>query len=143
MKKTIPSSIYDRIEKNNKNQYYKIGYYDTEKNCFCEVARFRNSYNAASGVNYGLLQIWAITFDWAGYETQGGYNTCGGYNKPIANLESILYDFKYAIENNEIVTDCGSFGCSSCGSVLSLLGELKDYLQKQYTVNLFIMDCNG
>lgn len=141
--KNIPNSIYDRIENNKKNEFYKIGYYDNEKNNFVEVARFRNSCNIASGANYGLLQIWAITFDWAGYETQGGYNTCGGYNKPIANLESILYDFKYAIENNEIVTACGSFECSSCGSVLSLLGELKDYLQKQYTIKLFIMDCNG
>ena len=143
MKKTIPSSIYDRSEKNNKNQFYKIGYYDTEKNCFCEVARFRNSYNAASGANYGLLQIWSITFNAAYYETQGGRNTCGGYNKPIANLESCLYQLKCDIEDNKIVTDCGEFSCSSCGSILSLLSELKDYLQKQYTIKLFIMNCNG
>lgn len=146
--RNIPSSIYDRIEHNNKNQFYKIGYYDAEKNSFVEVARFRNSYNKSSGANYGLLQVWSVTFDWAGYETQGGYNTCGGYNKPIANLESILYNFKKAIENHEIITDCGPFACgafdfSSCGSVTSLLGELKGYLQKQYTVSLFLMDCNG
>ena len=139
----ISSTIYDRIENNKKNEFYKIGYYDNEKNSFIEIARFRNSCNMTSGANYGLLQIWSITFDAGYYETQGGYNTCGGYNKPIANLESCLYQLECDIKNNKIITDGGDFSCSSCGSVLSLLGELKDYLQKQYTVNLFIMDCNG
>ena len=58
--KTIPSSIYDRIEYNNKNSYVKIGFYDSDKTEFVEVARWRNSYNANSGANYGLLQIWSI-----------------------------------------------------------------------------------
>lgn len=139
----IPSTIYDRIENNNKNQFYKIGFYDDVNNSFYEVARFRNSYNSNSGANYGLLQIWSCTFTQSYYETQGGYNTCGGYNKPIANLESCLYQLSQDIENKKVVTDCGAFEVSSCGSVTSLMDGLKNYLQKQYIKKLFVIDCNG
>lgn len=139
----ISSTFYDRIENNNKNQYYKIGYYNQERKGFNEVARFRNSYNKDSGANYGLLQIWSCTFNFAACESQGGRNTCGGYNKPIANLEGCLYQLKKAIENNEIITDCGAFDFSECGSVVSLLDGLMKYLQKQYNVPLFLLDCNG
>ena len=141
--KKISNTFYDRIEKNNKNSFYKICFFNVEKNNVEEVARWRNSYNPNSGANYGLLQMWARTFNCSIGESQGGWNTCGGYNKPIANLEGCLYQFKNAINNRELVTDCGDFEYSSCGSITSLLEELKNYLQKQYTVKLFIMDCNG
>lgn len=140
--KKISNSFYNKIENNNKNQYYKIGYYNPDAKRFEEVVRFRNSYNKDSGANYGLLQIWSCTFDFAACESQGGWNTCGGYNKPIANLEGCLYQLKEAIENHEL-TDCGAFDFSGCGSVVSLLEGLRDYLQTQYALPLFLMDCNG
>ena len=138
--KKITSTFYDRIENNNKNSFYKICFYDGER--LQEIARWRNSYNANSGANYGLLQIWSCLYDVSFCESQGGWNTCGGYNKPIANLESCLYQFKTALEN-ELVNDCGPFEFSYCGSIDSLLDELKNFLQKQYKVKLFLVDCNG
>lgn len=138
--KKISSSFWDKIEKNNKNSFYKICFYDGEK--LQEIARWRNSYNANSGANYGLLQIWSITFNFTASEMQGGWNTCGGYNKPIANLEGCFYQFKTALES-ELVNDCGEFNYSNCGSITSLLDELKNFLQKQYKVKLFLVDCNG
>lgn len=141
--KKISNTFWDKIENNNKNSFYKICFYNVEKNCVEEVARWRNSYNSNSGANYGLLQMWTRTFNCSIGESQGGRNTHGGYNKPIANLKSCLYQFKNAINNRELVTDCGEFEYSSCGSITSLLEELKNYLQKQYTIKLFIMDCNG
>lgn len=138
--KNIPSFIYDRIENNNKNSFFKICFFDGEK--LQEIARWRNSYNAASGANYGLLQMWTSLYNVSFYETQGGRNTCGGYNKPIANLEGCLYQFQKAIEN-ELVNDCGPFKFSYCGSIESLLETLKNYLQKQFEKKLFLVCCNG
>lgn len=138
--RAITNLFYDRIENNNKNSFYKICFYDGEK--LQEIARWRNSYNASSGANYGLLQIWSSLYCVSFCESQGGRNTCGGYNKPIANLESCLYQFKTALEN-ELVNDCGNFECSSCGSINSLLVTLKNFLQKQYKEKLFLVDCNG
>ena len=86
------------------------------------------------------MQIWSQTFDFIGYKKQGSNNICGGYNKPIANLEGCLYQLKEAIENKELVTDCGEFSYSNCGSIDSLINELKEYLQKQYNVKLFVLD---
>lgn len=131
--KPISHSIYDRIEHNNKNSFYKIGYYNKEKNQFEEVARWRNSYNKSSGANYGLLQIWAITFNFASYETQGGYNTAGGYNKPIANLESCLYQLSVYLKkayNKDVKF-------SNCGSIESNIHDLMEVLQNDYNVKLF------
>ena len=138
--KQITNTFYDRIEKNNKNSFYKICFFDGKK--LQEVARWRNSYNSNSGANYGLLQIWSCLYAVSFGESQGGYNTCGGYNKLIANLEGCLYQFKTALEN-ELVNDCSKFEYSSCGSIDSLLDELKNYLQKQYKEKLFLVDCNG
>lgn len=136
--KKITNSQWDKIEYKPLNSYKKIGFYDAEKNNFVEVARWRNSYGK-DGTNDGLLQIWSVTFDFTGYEHQRGNNYSGGYNKPIANLESCLYQLKKAIENGEIVTDCKDFNYSNCGSIDSLIEGLKDYLQKQYKVKLFIL----
>lgn len=139
----VTSVIYDRVENNPKNSYWKIGYYCKDSNSFVEVARWRNSYSPASGANYGLLQIWSITFDAQISETQGGRNTCGGYNKPIANLEGCLWQLKKAFENRELCSDAGAFEYPDCGSVTSLLEALKNRLQKQYVTPLFLIDCNG
>ena len=141
--KNITNSMWNKIEHNGKNSYYKIGFYNKERNCFEEVARWRNAYNSNSGANYGLLQMWTRTFSVNLFESQGGRNTCGGYNKPIANLEGCLYQFQKAIENKEIVTDGGEFEFSYCGSIESLLSGLMAYIQKQYIMPLFLMDCNG
>lgn len=140
--KKISNTFYDRIENNNKNSYYKICWYDVDNAKLQEVARWRNSYNAGSGANYGLLQIWSCLYNVSFGESQGGRNTCGGYNKPIANLEGCLYQFKTALEN-ELVNNCGEFTYSDCGSITSLLEGLKNFLQKQYKVKLFLVDCNG
>ena len=137
--KKITSNMWDKIEFNPVNSYKKIGLYDSEKNCFVEVARWRNTYNKASGANYGMLNLWTPLYNAHFFESQGGRNTCGGYNKPIANLEGCLYQFKSAIENNEIVHE-GDFSYSGCGSIDSLMEGLKDYLQKMYSVKLFIID---
>ena len=139
----IAYTNWKRVEGFTKNQYYKIGYYDIEKNCFVEVARFRNSYNKNSGANYGLLQIWSRTFCVEYFDKQKGYDYAGGYDKPDANLSNCLYQLKCDIEDNKIVTDCGELVYSSCSSVTRHIDELKDYLQKQYIVKLFVMDCNG
>lgn len=131
--KKITSTQYDRIEGNQLNSFVRIGWYNAERNCFEEVARWRNSFNKNSGANYGLLQVWSICFDFSAFESQGGYNTCGGYNKPIANLESCLWQFQ---------KEHADFQYSSCGSIDSLLNSLKEYLQKQYKVKLFtIVNC--
>ena len=132
----ITPTMFDKIEYNNKNSYQKIGYFDLEKNQFCEVARWRNSYSKNSGANYGLLQIWAVTFDFASFSSQGGRNTCGGYNKPVANLENCLHQFSKSAEGT-------GFSFSSYGSTQSLLEELKNYLQNQYKAKLLLLDCNG
>lgn len=124
----ITSNMWEKIEKNDKNSQVKIGWYNPEKNQFNEVIRWRNSYNARSGANYGLLQIWSILFDFRAWESQGGFNTCGGYNKPIANLEGCLYSFQQMH---------GDFKFSNCGSISSLLEELTAYIQRQYKVKLF------
>lgn len=128
--KKITSAMFDKIEYNALNSFYKIGFYDVEKNQFNEVARWRNSYNKSSGANYGLLQVWSITFDFIYFESQGGFNTCGGYNKPIANLEGCLYNLKKAHED---------FNFSNCGSIESLMNELMVYLQQQYKAKLFLL----
>lgn len=141
--KKISSTFWDKIENNNKNSFYKICFYDYEGEKLQEVARWRNSYNSNSGANYGLLQIWSCTFNCSFGESQGGWNTCGNYDKPIANLEGCLYQLGQAIKNKEIITDCPVFTYSSCGSITSLLEELKEYLQKQYKTKLFLVDCNG
>ena len=136
--KKITSTMWDRIEKNPFNSYAKIGYYDASRNEFNEVVRWCNTYNSNSGANYGMLSIWAPLFGVHFFESQGGYNTCGGYNKPIANLEGCLYQFKQFLEKNEIVHE-GNFEFSNCGSINSLLDELKGYLQKMYNEKLFII----
>jgi hypothetical protein len=136
--KKLSNNQWEKIEYNPLNSMAKIGFYDETKNAFNEVARWRNTHGA-TGANYGCLQIWSITFDFIGYEKQKGCNYAGGYNKPIANLESCLYQLKKAIENKEVVTDSGDFNYSNFGSIDSLLNELKDYLQKQYTKKLFIV----
>lgn len=138
MRTTLSSSQWDKIEYNPLNSMAKIGYYNEERNTFEEVARWRNTHGT-SGTNDGCLQIWSVTFNFIGYEHQKGWDYSGGYNKPIANLEACLYQLKEAIERKEVVTDCGDFNYSSCGSIDSLLNELKDYLQKQYTKKLFIV----
>ena len=138
--KKITSSMWDKIEYNPNNSYKKIGYYDSEKNTFCEVARWRNTYSKASGANYGMLNIWSPLYTVHFFESQGGRNTCGGYNKPIANLESVLYQYADALNNNELVNDCGDFNYSHCGSIDSLISELKDFLQKMYKAKLFVID---
>lgn len=136
--KKLSSNQWDKIEYNALNSMAKIGYYNEERNTFEEVARWRNTHSR-EGANDGCLQIWSVTFDFIGYEHQKGNNYAGGYNKPIANLESCLHQLKKAIENKEIVTDCGAYTVDSCGSIDSLLNELKDYLQKQYNKKLFIV----
>lgn len=140
--KKISNTFWDKIEHNAKNSFYKICFYDNTNNRLQEIARWRNTYNSNSGANYGLLQIWSCLYDCSFGESQGGWNTCGGYNKPIANLEGCLYQFKTALEN-ELVNDNGEFTYSNCGSITSLLEELKNFLQKQYNVKLFLVDCNG
>lgn len=139
--KNITSTFFDKIEYNPQSYNVKIGWYDDTKNRFNEIARFRNSYNKASGANYGLLQIWSITFHFSACEMQGGRNTCGGYNKPIANLEGCLYQLEKALENREIVSDAAIPHFSNCGSIDSLMNDLKDFLQHQYIKPLFIINC--
>ena len=143
MIKKVSNTHFDRVEYNPKNSFYKICWYDVKSNRLQEIARWRNSYNMTSGANYGLLQLWTPTFDCCLSDSQGGRNTCGGYNKPIANLEGCLYQLQKAIEEGELVTDCGPFNFSSCGSIESLLAELMGYIQKQFKVKLFLECCNG
>ena len=136
--KKITSNMWDKVEKNLFNSFKKIGWYDSDSNKFQEVARWRNTYGT-TGANFGMLNIWTPLFDSHFFESQGGYNVCGGYNKPIANLEGCFYQLKKAIEKGEIVSE-GDFNYSNCGSIDSLMNELKDYLQKQFKVKLFILD---
>ena len=131
--------MWDKVEYNPYNSFKKIGWYDAENNRFQEVARWRNTYSKQSGANYGMLNIWSPLFDAHFFESQGGRNTCGGYNKPIANLEGCLYQLENAIDKNEIVHE-GTFNYSNCGSIDSLMNELKEYLQKMFKVELFILD---
>ena len=137
--KKITNSQWEKIEKNRIISFSKIGYYDEKNNRFEEVARWRNTVGSA-GANYGLLQIWTPLYNISLFEHQGGYNTSGGYNKPIANLECCFYQLKKAIENNEIVTDRSTFNYSNCGSISSLMSELKDHLQYHFNKKLFIID---
>ena len=137
--KKITNTQWERVEYNPLNSMKKIGFYDGTSNTFVEVARWRNTYSQASGANYGLLQVWAVLFNVSFFESQGGRNTCGGYNKPIANLESCLYQLQDAIKKNELVHE-GDFEFSSCGSIDSLIHELMAYLQKMYSATLFIVD---
>lgn len=137
--KKITSNMWDKIEYNPVNSYKKIGWYDSKNNRFQEIARWRNTYNKQSGANFGMLNIWCPLYDVHFFESQGGRNTCGGYDKRIANLEGVLYQYKKALEN-ELVNDCGIPGFSSCGSIDSLINELKEFLQKMYNKKLFIVD---
>ena len=137
--KKITSTQWDKIEHNTLNSMKKIGYYDAEKNRFEEVARWRNTYGKSTHANFGMLNLWTPLFSAHFFESQPGCNSAGGYNKPIANLESCLYQLKNAIENNEIVHE-GDFSYSNCGDISSLMEELKNYLQKMYVAKLFIID---
>ena len=140
--RNIPNSVWDSVEYNPLSYNIKIGFYNRVDNCFCEVARFRNSYNKNSGANYGILQIWNSIFNCSFYEKQGGRNTCGGYNKPIANLESCLYQFSNFTDsfmNKELQGLKHSF--NNCGSIDSLMNELRDVLQCLYNSPLFIINC--
>lgn len=136
--KKITNNMWDKIEHNPVNSFKKIGWYDSENNRFQEVTRWRNTHGT-TGANFGMLNLWTPLYDVHFFESQGGRNTCGGYNKPIANLEGCLYQLKKAIENNEITHE-GDFNYSDCGSIDSLMAELKDYLQKMFKVKLFILD---
>lgn len=137
--KKITNSQWEKIERNPFNSFYKIGYYDAEQNRFDEVATWQNHYGTA-GANYGLLQIWTPLHNVSFFEKQGGYNTAGGYNKPIANLEGCLYQYKKAVDGKEIVTDhAEGIKYSNCGSIASLMEELKDYLQYHFNVKLFVL----
>ena len=136
--KKITSAQWEKIEHNPFNSFKKIGWYNQETNRFEEVARWRNTYGT-SGANYGMLNIWSPLYNVHIFESQGSNNTCGGYNKPIANLESCLYQLQEAIKNNEIVHE-GDFNFSRCGSIDSLINELTAYIQKMYNVKLFVID---
>jgi hypothetical protein len=116
----------------------KIGFYDSNKNTFVEIARWRNS-NNNMGANFGLLQLWTPLYCAAFYDKQKNNNLAGNYNKPTANLESCLWQFKKAIEKKEIVSE-NTINYSDCGSIDSLIRELKDYLQYMYKEKLFIID---
>lgn len=136
--KKITNNQWDKIEHLPFNSFKKIGFYDVEKNNFFEVARWRNVYGS-TGANFGMLNIWSPLFDCHIFESQPGRNSAGGYNKPIANLEGCLYQLKNAIEKNELVHE-GQLSYSNCGSIDSLMNELKEYLQKMYNKKLFILD---
>ena len=137
--KTITNSMWNKVEKNTLNSMKKIGWYDSKNNRFQEVARWRNTYGKSTFANFGMLNLWTPLYDAHFFESQGGCNVCGGYNKPIANLEGCLYQYKKALEN-ELVNDCGEFAFSSCGSIDSLIEELKNFLQKMFKEKLFIID---
>ena len=137
--KKITSNMWDKVERLPFNSFKKIGWYDSENNRFQEVARWRNTHGK-TGANFGMLNIWSPLYNVHFFESQGGRNTCGGYNKPIANLEGVLYQYKNALENNELVNDCGDFNYSHCGSIDSLIGELVNFLQKMYIKKLFVID---
>lgn len=128
----IKSSDWDKIEYNRLNYYYKIGFYNAKTNHFEEVARYRNSCTN-NGSNYAMLQIWSVLFNYNAFYKQGSNNVCGGYNKPIANLEAILYQLKLDR------TDEGGISYPDCCSMDSGINAIKDYLQKQYTVKLFVI----
>ncbi len=136
--KKLTSSQWDKIERNPFNSFKKIGWYNTDRNYFEEVARWRNTYGT-TGANFGMLNIWSPLFDAHFFESQPGRNSAGGYNKPIANLEGCLYQLKKAVENGEIVSE-GQITYSNCGSIDSLMKELMEYLQRQFKVKLFILD---
>ena len=129
--------MWDKVEYKPFNSFKKIGWYDTENNRFQEVARWRNTYGT-TGANFGMLNLWTPLYDAHFFESQPGRNSAGGYNKPIANLEGCLYQFKKAIDS-ELVHE-GDFSYSNCGSIDSLMTELKDYLQKMFKEKLFILD---
>ena len=136
--KKITSKMWDKVEYNPFNSFKKIGWYDSKANKFQEVARWRNTYGS-TGANFGMLNLWTPLFDAHFFESQGGRNICGGYNKPIANLEGCLYQLKKAIDDGELVHE-GDFNYSDCGSIDSLMAELKDYLQKMFKEKLFVLD---
>lgn len=137
--KKATTFIFNAVESNPLNSMKKIGYYDSESNSFVEVARWRNSYSH-TGVNYGLLQIWCPLYDIHIYEKQRGYDYAGGYNKPIANLESCLYQLDQAIKNRELVSELRSLKYRDCGTIDSLISDLKDHLQAMYKAKLFVID---
>lgn len=60
--KKLTSSQWDKIERNPFNSFKKIGWYNTDRNCFEEVARWRNTYGT-TGANFGMLNIWSPLFD--------------------------------------------------------------------------------
>ena len=132
--------MWDKVEKNTLNSMKKIGWYDSKTNRFQEVARWRNTYGKSTFANFGMLNIWCPLYNAHFFESQGGCNVCGGYNKPVANLESCLSQYKKALEENELVNDCGEYELSACGSIDSLIEELKNFLQKMFREKLFIID---
>ena len=137
--RTITNSMWNKVEKNTLNSMKKIGWYDSKNNRFQEVARWRNTYGKSTFANFGMLNMWTPLYNVHFFESQPGCNSAGGYNKPIANLEGCLYQYKKALEN-ELVNDCGNFEFSYCGSIDSLIEELKNFLQKMYREKLFIID---
>lgn len=137
--KTIANSMWNKVEKNTLNSMKKIGWYDSKNNRFQEVARWRNTYGKSTFANFGMLNLWTPLYDAHFFESQPGCNSAGGYNKPIANLEGCLYQYKKAL-GNELVNDCGEFKYSSCGSIDSLIEELKNFLQKMFKEKLFVID---
>lgn len=137
--KKITNSMWDKVEKNTLNSMKKIGWYDSKNNRFQEVARWRNTYGKSTYANFGMLNLWTPLYDAHFFESQPGCNSAGGYNKPIANLNGCLYQYKKALEN-ELVNDCGEFTYSSCGSIDSLIEELRNFLQKMYKEKLFVID---
>lgn len=136
--KEIKHTQWNKVERLPFNSFKKIGWYNQDRNCFEEVARWRNTYGT-TGANFGMLNIWSPLFDAHFFESQPGRNSAGGYNKPIANLEGCLYQLKKAVETGEIVSE-GQITYSNCGSIDSLMKELMEYLQRQFKVKLFILD---
>ena len=93
--KKITSAQWKKIEGHPLNSYARVCYYDSDKNQVVEVARWRNTYGPSTYANFGMLNVWSILFTFHAFESQGGCNVAGGYNKPIANLESCLYQFLF------------------------------------------------
>lgn len=133
----ITTNMYDKIQGNPKNSFFKIGY--AKEGSFKEVARWRNSYNMQSYANYGLLQIWCDDIVFSCFENQGGCNTCGGYNKPEANLFACIDSFnQYLIELN-----INQKVDISRHSIDSHINNLRDVLEIIMNRELFLIECNG
>lgn len=133
----ITRNMYDKIEGNPKNSFYKIGF--VENGLFQEVFRWRNSYNQQSYANYGLLQIWHNDIVFSCFENQGGCNTCGGYNKPEANLYACIDSFNQYLKELNINQEVDI----SCRGIDSHINNLKTVLEKITGRELFIVGCNG